>query len=150
MSTEERRAPVWPRTGLRVSLCVAAGLLAAQSLTAGLFLAGVEAAFPVHRETATAAGIAIMAGVVFGVLCVRLRGESWRPVVWGIGLLALMSLQAFAGFRSLTALHVPLGALTILAGIVVAAVVWGAPVGRAEERTHGRTARAAEDGLRHE
>ncbi|HWU30017.1 MAG TPA: hypothetical protein VN041_13125 [Microbacterium sp.] len=135
MSTDDRPVPVWPRMGLRASSCIAAGLLALQSLTAGLFLAGVEAAFDVHRETATAAGIAIMVGIVFGVMSVRLRGESWKPVMWSVGLLALMSLQAFAGFRSLTALHVPLGVLTIFAGVMVTAVSWGSPFGRAEGRT---------------
>lgn len=150
MSTDDRPAPAWPRMGLRVSLCVAAGLLTLQSVTAGLFLAGVGAAFDIHRETATAAGIAIMVGMVFGVTCVRLRGESWGPVVWSVGLLVLMSLQAFAGFRSLTALHVPLGVLTIFAGVAVAAMAWGSRsrFGRAGGRARTRVAPSAEDDAR--
>lgn len=112
---------------LRLSMSVAAALLAAQSLTAGLFLSGEMSAFDLHREMATAAGIVILIGVVFGALCARLRGESWKPTLWGIGLLALMSLQAFAGFRSLTVLHIPLGVATILAGVWVTWRVWRAP-----------------------
>lgn len=118
------RPPRWPRILLQLLLTAAAVLLVTQSITAGLFLAQVRPAFPVHRDVATAAGIALMVGVVAGVLCVRLRGERWHPVWMAIGLLALMSLQAFAGYRSLTALHVPLGVLTIAAGAAVAAWSW--------------------------
>ncbi|MBW8762636.1 MAG: hypothetical protein JF592_08615 [Microbacterium sp.] len=56
MNAEEGHssAPL-PGKLLRVTLVVAACLLFALSVTAGLFLAGLEIAFPVHRETATVA-----------------------------------------------------------------------------------------------
>lgn len=119
-----RNVPVWPRTLLRLSLTLAAVLLLSQSITAGLFLAELRSAFPVHRELATVAGVVLMVGVVAGVLCARLRGDGWWGVWAPLGMLALMSLQAFAGYRSLTALHVPLGVVTIIAGIALAAWSW--------------------------
>ncbi|MFK4835120.1 hypothetical protein ACI3KY_05260 [Microbacterium sp. ZW T2_14] len=138
MSTHDvaESAPIWPRTLLRVSLTVAAVLLLSQSITAGLFMSELRAAFPVHRELATAAGIALMVAVVAGVICAR-RGGGWWPVWATIGMLGLMSLQAFAGYRSLTALHVPLGVITITAGIAFAAWSW-APVARTTSRPTSR------------
>lgn len=120
----DRRAPHWPRWFLRCSLTLAAVLLVAQSVTAGLFLAELRAAFPVHRELATAAGVALMLGVIAAVLCVRLNGAARWPIWATLGMLALMSLAAFAGYRSLTALHVPIGVLTITSGLVLAAGSW--------------------------
>ncbi|MBZ2195835.1 hypothetical protein [Occultella gossypii] len=117
-------APQWPRWLLRVSLTLAAVLLFAQSITAGLFMTQVRAAFPIHREVANAAAIAILVGVVAAILCVRLRRDPRWPIAAAVGMLILMSLQAFAGFRSLTALHVPLGVLTITLAIAFAAWTW--------------------------
>ena len=119
-----RRSPAWPRWVLRASLTLAALLLISQSITAGLFMGDVGGAFPLHRELATAAGIALMVGFVAAILCVRLCGEA-RWLIWATaGMLVLMSLQAFAGYRSLTALHVPLGVVTIVAGLALAAWSW--------------------------
>lgn len=114
----------WPRWLLRISLTLAAVLLFTQSITAGLFLAELHGAFPIHREMATAAGIALMFAVVAAILCVRLLRDMWWPIAATLSMLALMSLQAFAGFRSLTALHVPLGVVTIMLAIVLASWVW--------------------------
>jgi hypothetical protein len=119
-----RRAPSWPRWALRISLTLAALLLMSQSITAGLFLADVGGAFPLHRELATAAGIALAVGFAAAILCVRLCGDARWPIWATVGMLALMSLQAFAGYRSLTALHVPLGVVTIAVGSALAAWFW--------------------------
>lgn len=127
MPTQEEAglgSPEWPRWLLRISLTVAAVLLFAQSITAGLFLAELRAAFPVHREIPNVAAIAIVLAVVAAILCVRLRRDARWPITATIGMLALMSLQAFAGFRSLTALHVPLGVVTITLAVVFAAWAW--------------------------
>ncbi len=127
MSTQDERTipvPEWPRWLLRISLTLAAVLLFAQAATAGLFLAELRSAFPVHREMATAAGIAVVLSIVAAVFCMRLRHDAKWPIAAAIGMLALMSLQAFAGFRSLTALHVPLGVLTITLGVGFAAWSW--------------------------
>lgn len=118
------RAPEWPRWALRISLTLAAVLLFAQSITAGLFLAELRAAFPIHRELANAAGIAVALSIIAAILCVRLRRDARWPIAATIGMLALMSLQAFAGFRSLTAVHVPLGVLTITVAIAFATWAW--------------------------
>ena len=119
-----RRAPSWPHWALRISLTLAALLLMSQSITAGLFLAHVGGAFPLHRELATAAGIALAVGFAAAILCGRLRGEPRWPIWATVGMLALMSLQAFAGYRSLTALHVPLGVVTIAVGAALAVWSW--------------------------
>jgi nicotinamide riboside transporter PnuC len=127
MSTHDEAVlpvPKWPRWLLRISLTVTAVLLFAQSISAGLFLTEVRAAFPVHREMATAAAIAVVLSIVAAILCVRLRRDVRWPIAATIGMLGLMSLQAFAGFRSLTALHVPLGVFTITLAIVFAGWAW--------------------------
>lgn len=122
-----RRTPAWPRWLLRISLTLAAVLLFAQAVTAGLFMAEIGAAFPVHRELATAAGVAYLLGIVAALLCARLRRDARWPIAGAIGMLAVMSLQAFAGFRSLTALHVPLGVVTIVLAAAFAGWVWTRP-----------------------
>jgi hypothetical protein len=127
MSTHDESVllvPEWPRWLLRISLTLAAVLLFAQSITAGLFIADLRAAFPVHREMATAAAVAVVLSIVAAILCVRLRRDVRWPIAATVGMLGLMSLQAFAGFRSLTALHVPLGVLTITLAIVFAGWAW--------------------------
>ncbi|WP_022886573.1 hypothetical protein [Glaciibacter superstes] len=88
------------------------------------FMAELPGAFSVHREVATAAAVAVLLGVIAAILCARLRRDARWPIIATIGLLALMSLQAFAGFRSLTALHVPLGVFTITLAIAFAAWTW--------------------------
>ena len=133
-------APEWPRWFLRISLTLAAVLLFAQSITAGLFMAELRAAFPVHREVATAAAVAVLLSVVAAILCVRLRRDVRWPIAATIGMLGLMSLQAFAGFRSLTALHVPLGVLTITLAIVFAAWTWIRPPQQTEAQPHSNEA----------
>lgn len=48
------------------------------------------------------------------------RGASRRAIWATLGMLALMSAQAFAGYRELAPLHIPLGVVTIAAGIALA------------------------------
>jgi ABC-type enterobactin transport system permease subunit len=105
-------------------LTLAALLLISQSITAGLFMGEVGGAFPLHREIATAAGIALMVALVAAILCVRLCGDARWPIWATLAMLALLSLQAFAGYRSLTALHIPLGVITIAVGSALAAWFW--------------------------
>ena len=116
--------PEWPRWLLRSSLTLAAVLLFAQSITAGLFMTNLLAAFPVHREVATAATVAVLFSIVAAILCVRLRRDARWLIATTIGMVILVSLQAFAGYRSLTALHVPLGVITITLAIAFAAWTW--------------------------
>lgn len=110
----------WPDGLLRICLSATAVLMFTQSVLAGLFMGGMHWAFAAHRELATVAGIAVMASIVAAILARRLgRAPRW-PIAATIGLLAVMSLQAFAGFRSLTALHVPLGVIVILLAVLFA------------------------------
>jgi hypothetical protein len=112
----------WPMRFLRISLTVTALLMFGQAVLAGLFMGGESSAFGWHREMATVAGIALMVSIVAAILARRLGQAPQWPIWATTGLLALMSLLAFAGFRSLTALHVPLAVITIL--LAAALAVW--------------------------
>ncbi|MFB6611831.1 hypothetical protein ACFCVO_16000 [Agromyces sp. NPDC056379] len=114
----------WPMRFLRISLTVTAILMFGQSVLAGLFMGGQPSAFALHREMATVAGIALIVSIVAAILARRLgQAPSW-PIWATVALLALMSLLAFAGFRSLTALHVPLAVIVILLAAGLAAWAW--------------------------
>jgi hypothetical protein len=114
----------WPLPLLRISLTVTALLMFGQAVLAGQFMGGQSGAFAWHREMATVAGIALMVSIVAAILA-RTLGQAPRWPIWAAtGLLVLMSLLAFAGFRSLTALHVPLAVVTILLAAALAAWAW--------------------------
>jgi len=113
----------WPVRFLQISLTVTALLMFGQAVLAGLFMGGAHSAFAWHREMATVTGIALMIAIVAAVLATRLgRAPRWL-IGATVGLLALMSLQAFAGFRSLAALHVPLGVIVILVAVALIGVL---------------------------
>jgi hypothetical protein len=114
----------WPMRFLRISLTVTALLMFGQAVLAGLFMGGEPSAFAWHREMATVAGIALIVSIVAALLARRLLQAPRWPIWATTGLLALMSLLAFAGFRSLTALHVPLAVVTILLAAALAAWAW--------------------------
>ncbi|MCD5347195.1 hypothetical protein [Agromyces sp. S2-1-8] len=115
---------LWPLTLLRFSLALTSVLLFGQAVSAGLFMGGVPVAFGLHREMATVSGVALMVAILATILARALsRAPRW-PIAATIGLLALMSLQAFAGFRSLVALHVPLGVVVILLSVALTVWVW--------------------------
>lgn len=124
-SPESSRAvPRWPFRFLQVTLGVTAVLMFGEAVLAGQFMAGERSAFAMHRELATVAGIAVMVSIVAAVLVRWLgRGPGW-PIAATTGLLALISLQAFAGFRSLTALHVPLGVTVIMLTVALTTWAW--------------------------
>lgn len=137
-----RETSRWPMRFLRISLTVTALLMFGQAVLAGLFMGGESSAFGWHREMATVAGIALMVSIVAAILARRLGQAPRWPIGATTGMLALMSLLAFAGFRSLTALHVPLAVITIL--LAAALAVWAlryqpAAAGTPDQRaTHDR------------
>ncbi len=109
---------------MQISLTVTALLMFGQAVLAGLFMGGAHSAFAWHREMATVTGIALMIAIVAAAVASRL-GQAPRSLIAAtVGLLAMMSLQAFAGFRSLPALHVPLGVIVILAAAALAIWAW--------------------------
>ncbi|UOQ89267.1 hypothetical protein MUN74_18750 [Agromyces endophyticus] len=115
-------APRWSIRLLRWAWTVTAALMFGQSVLAGLFMGGAPAAFDLHRDMATISGIALMVGIATTIVArIVSRSPRW-PIGASIGLLGLMSLQAFAGFRSLVALHVPLGVIVIV--LTVGLTVW--------------------------
>ncbi|MGW9630471.1 hypothetical protein ACWGST_07180 [Agromyces sp. NPDC055520] len=145
ISETARDARRWPLRFLRIALTVTALLMFGQAVLAGLFMGGQSSAFAWHREMATVAGIAVMVSIVAAILARRL-GRAPRWPIWATtGLLALMSLLAFAGFRSLTALHVPLAVITILfaAGLAAWALRYQpvAPAATTDRRTADDRAR---------
>ena len=124
LNDSARESRRWPMRFLRVSLTVTALLMFGQAVLAGLFMGGQSSAFGWHREMATVAGIALMVSIVAAILARRL-GQAPRWPIWAtVTLLAVMSLLAFAGFRSLTALHVPLAVIVILLAAALAAWAW--------------------------
>lgn len=114
----------WPARFVQISLTVTALLMFGQAVLAGLFMGGTHSAFAWHREMATVTGIALMIAIVAAVLAARLGCAPRGLIGATVGLLALMSLQAFAGFRSLTSLHVPLGVIVILVAVSLAVWTW--------------------------
>lgn len=119
-----RVVPRWPFRFLQVTLGVTAVLMFGEAVLAGQFMAGEHSTFAMHRELATVAGIAVMVSIVAAVLVWWPGRGPWWPIAATTGLLALMSLQAFAGFRSLTALHVPLGVTVILVTVALTTWAW--------------------------
>ncbi|SIO20715.1 hypothetical protein [Agromyces cerinus] len=124
LNDSARESRRWPMRFLRISLTVTALLMFGQAVLAGLFMGGESSAFGWHREMATVAGISLMVSIVAAILARRLGGAPRWPIWATIALLALMSLLAFAGFRSLTALHVPLAVITILLAAALAVWAW--------------------------
>lgn len=113
---------LWPLWVFRVTMTVTAALMFDQAVLAGQFMAGVYPALATHRDMATVTGIAVIATIVAAVLVRRRGGGSRWPIVATSALLVLMALQAFAGFRSLLGLHIPLGVTVIM--LTAALTVW--------------------------
>lgn len=112
---------IWP---VRISASVAALLLLDQAVFAGQFLSGTFAALHTHRENATYAGITVLVtALCAGVLWRRGRGPAW-PLLACLALFALIAVQIMLGFARVLALHVPLGVLTIMAGLHLAVWSW--------------------------
>jgi hypothetical protein len=103
---------------------LAAVLLFDQAVFAGQFLAGGYDALRTHRENATYAGIGVLVSTVAAVL-VRFPGRGpWWPALANLGIFGLVALQIVLGFARAIALHVPLGAATILLAVLVATKAW--------------------------
>lgn len=122
--TAASRPPVWPRWVLRVTSLVAAIMLFDQAIFAGQFLSGVYPMLHIHRENATYAGISVLVAAAGAVLD-RWPGRGpWWPIVAYLVLFGLIALQILLGFQQSLAIHIPLGVTIILAGVVLAVVVW--------------------------
>jgi hypothetical protein len=112
---------IWP---LRISASLAAVLLFDQAVFAGQFLSGTFASLHTHRENATFAGISVLVTAICAVL-LRWpgRGPLW-PLLFCLGLFALIALQIVLGFARALTLHIPLGVLIIMAGLHLAVWSW--------------------------
>ncbi|VXC21731.1 membrane hypothetical protein [Microbacterium sp. 8M] len=84
----------------------------------------VRLAFDLHRENATFAGVVVMIWVAAAILTRALAGGPPRAVSASVGILLLVTLQAFAGFRHLTAVHVPLGTVVITLSVLATVRIW--------------------------
>jgi hypothetical protein len=109
----------WP---FRVTMSVAAVMLADQAVFAGQFLSGTFGALHTHRENATYSGIAVLAAAGAAVL-IRWpgRGPLW-PALAALGLFGLIALQIVLGFARLLTVHIPLGVAII--GLAAGLTAW--------------------------
>ena len=122
--TTTDRSSLWPLRVLQALALTTSILLFAQAVLAGLFMSEVRIAFDLHRENATVTGVVLMITIVAAVIA-RARSQAPRWMIAApVVLLLLMSLQAFAGFRKLTAMHIPLSVVVIGAAVTLTVAVW--------------------------
>ena len=119
-----RRVHQWTRWPLRITSSLAALLLFNQAVFAGQFLAGTFPALQTHRNNATYAGLAVLAaGAAAALIRWPGRGPLW-PTLACLGLFGLIAGQIALGFLRVLALHIPLGVVIILSGLLLAAWSW--------------------------
>jgi len=141
----------WPWVVFRICCTVTAVLIFDQAVFAGQFLAGSFGALHIHRENATATGIAVLVTGI-AAIPVRLRGGGPRwPAYACLGLFALTAAQIGLGFARLLAIHVPLGVAIIVLTLLLTSWSWRAAPGDRRRaggavmpESHGGSAQHAE------
>jgi hypothetical protein len=114
----------WTRWPFRITASVAALLLFNQAVFAGQMLAGTFPALQTHRANATCAGLAVLlAGAAAALIRWPGRGPLW-PLLACLGLFGLIAAQIALGFARVLTLHIPLGVLIILGGLLLAYWSW--------------------------
>jgi hypothetical protein len=89
----------------------------AQSITAGLMPA-LPHGHVLHSAGSYTLWVVTVAHLVVAVLAWRPGGGSPTPVWYAAGFLALITAQVFAGVFHLTALHIPLAAVLLVASVL--------------------------------
>jgi hypothetical protein len=125
---ENHRAdtPRWPYALVRVTTAVLTLLGVAEAALAGSFLNGHYDVLMVHAV----AGMVMVAVAVVqavAVLLLRRAGAGWQVMLFGLLLPLLLAGQVVLGLTRVLALHVPLGALFIVAIVRLAAWAWRPP-----------------------
>jgi hypothetical protein len=123
--TIARPRPAWPRWTFRIVATIAAILLYAQSVTAGMFIPDhqAHAAFETHGTMAFVAAIAVLLLLVAGIL-IAASGGGALPVVTAAVLLVLVAGEIAAGVLEVVPLHIPLGVGIIAVATVTAVASW--------------------------
>jgi hypothetical protein len=88
-----------------------------QSITAGLMMT-VPYGHVLHSAGSYTLWVVTVVHVVVAVLAWRPGGGSAQPIWYSVGFLALITAQVYSGLFHLTALHVPLAAALLVAGVV--------------------------------
>ncbi|MCP2201643.1 hypothetical protein [Lentzea flava] len=88
-----------------------------QSITAGLMMT-IPSGHVLHSAGSYTLWVVTVAHVVVAVLAWRPGGGSAQPIWYALGFLALITGQVYAGVFHLTALHVPLAAVLLVASLL--------------------------------
>jgi hypothetical protein len=125
-TTISSTAPAWPLWAFRIVASVAALLLFAQSILAGLFLADKhnKFAFLLHKDNAILSVAVVLVLVVAAILSVRPGRGPRGVIVAAAGLLVVTAGEAAAGFAKLTVLHIPLAVVLIGIAAAMAVASW--------------------------
>ncbi|WP_155981394.1 hypothetical protein [Nocardia sp. BMG111209] len=129
MTTAERAGSrIWPSL-LRALTVVVALDGFAQAVFAGRLLAGSYDGLDSHMLN----GIVLAAGILTETIAFaaawRFGSGTPRPVLIGLGLIALTAIQMTTGFRSIVAVHVPVGVLLIGGLLWQVGQAWQEPAG---------------------
>lgn len=108
---------------MRVTVTLLAIALLTQAVTAGLLLS-TPGGRMAHSATAAFVVLAGVVQLVAAILVWRPGGGSPRFALISVFLLVTVLVEGLAGAARLTALHVPLGALLLAGGAVLASRTW--------------------------
>lgn len=111
----------WP---FRVSMTVAAVMLALQPVYVGEFLSGSYSALQSHNDNADYAAIAVGVAAVCAVLLRWPGGGPRWPLLASVVLFGLTAVQIVTGHARVLAVHVPLGVAIVAVGVALAVWSW--------------------------
>lgn len=134
----------WTLLLFRIAACLAALVTLVQAVLAGGFLGGRFEMLTLHHDNAMVVLTATLVLAITGGLLWRPGGGPLWPFVLGLGVLAIVTTQAFLGFQHMRNVHIPLGVtvtLTLLLLVVRALLPIYRREEAAEEVPTGRHAR---------
>ena len=102
---------------LHTTVALQTALVFAQSITAGLKMT-LPHGHLLHSAGSYTLWVVTVAHVVVAVLAWRPGGGSARPIWYATGFLALITAQVYIGVFHLTALHIPLAAVLLVASVL--------------------------------
>jgi hypothetical protein len=102
---------------LHTTVALQTALVFAQSITAGLKMT-LPHGHVLHSAGSYTLWVVTVAHVVVAVLAWRPGGGSAQPIWYATGFLALITAQVYIGVFHLTALHIPLAAVLLVASVL--------------------------------
>jgi hypothetical protein len=102
---------------LHTTVALQTALVFAQSITAGLKMT-LPHGHVLHSAGSYTLWVVTVAHVVVAVLAWRPGGGSAQPIWYATGFLALITAQVYIGVYHLTALHIPLAAVLLVASVL--------------------------------